>query len=171
MRTTWRKVIRLSGTDGRDLAFWETAARLHGVNVQHSTQVVCRTFDSSPDPGAVPGVYRAVGTVRFDKTTRRWAAFVNGDCTAEEAAAVVASCVGHCTHIGTKPGQRLRGRLWKHFTSDGHHVAEASLCYRITNPDQLNMLTETLVAPADASSLSHLVERHYDDLLREAEQA
>lgn len=164
--TQWHKIYKLP--EVADVARWELEARVVGATVEHLRRQACHNFDSVGE-GASPGVYRSVGRLRFNKRTRRWMAIVNSDCDAREATLVISAAVGATTHWGAKPGQKLRQTAFTHFNDpNGDPVAQARICYRLRAEDLLHRAAATRQTPDSIESLSHLVEDHYDELLREA---
>lgn len=149
-------------------------ARVRGIRVTHSPDRPCKTFDSVESPG----VFRNVGEVLFDKTARRWIAHAHNDCTSEELALLIGAACWHFEKHGTKPGQSLRGRVWNHFSSsDGHpfnddgpshDFAQTWICYRLGVEDLQAAEQAREDVPDTIESLTHLVDEHYDELLREA---
>lgn len=164
--TQWNKIYKLP--EVADVARWELEARVVGATVEHLRRQTCHNFDSVGE-GASPGVYRSVGRLRFNKRTRRWMAIVNSDCDAREATLVISAAVGATNHWGAKPGQKLRKIAFTHFDDPhGDPVAQARICYRLCAEDLLQMNSETLQTPDSIETLAHLVDEHYDELLREA---
>jgi hypothetical protein len=71
----------------------------------------------------LPGVFRQIGWVRFNKRTRRWTVQARVDCNAVDLSSLIAHGVRMSEQHGQRPGHGLRGRHWHHDTFEGDPVA------------------------------------------------
>lgn len=163
MAAQWRTVTTVVEPDN---ARWYVEARVRGVQVAHRKKE-CRNFDSKE--GAL-GVFRTIGSVVFDKKTRRWHARPFADCTAAELSTLIAFACRKADRFGTSPGHGLRAKTWYHqdegFT--GNPVVGCWVAYKLSAEDLMKPAAASRDVPDTIESLSHLVEDHYDELLREA---
>lgn len=163
MTAVWNDVRRLVEPDSPR---WYVEARARGVEVTHR-RGLCRTFDSK---GGSLGVFRRIGSVVFDKKTRRWHARPYADCNAAELSTLIAAACRNADIHGTQPGRRLLSKIWRHqdkgFT--GNPVVGCWVAHQLSAEDLMRSATVTENAPDTIESIAHLVGDHYDQTLRDA---
>lgn len=129
-------------------------ARVAGLEVTHSRQRKCVTYDGLP-VGAL-GVFRHVGLLYFHKADRRWEVHANIDCGPVDLATLLRAGLHAVERYGRAPGGFTRRRYFEHFESKrSGPMCGARVSYKL-NADDL-MAPESTVAvtstPVDVSAL------------------
>ncbi|KQP77211.1 hypothetical protein ASF37_11650 [Aeromicrobium sp. Leaf289] len=168
-------IVDVSGLSSADSAMWHLQARVDGVELVHQ-ETEAFSWEGIPEN---PGMFRTFAVVRFDWETRRWSAHAFADCSATEVAATLRSASHFSATYGPRPGGRLNGARWRHRRSYRDlsrstremRVSEAWISRRLTVQDLLATEAVPEPVPDTIESIAHLVDEHYDGLLREAKEA
>lgn len=129
-------------------------ARVGGLEVTHSRQRKCETYEGLP-VGAL-GVFRHVGLLYFHKADRRWEVHANIDCGPVDLATLLRVGLHVAERYGRAPGGFTRRRYFEHFVSKrSGPMCGARVSYKLDADDLLASQSTAvdLTAPVDVSAL------------------